>query len=103
MTNDVLLFTFKFCIFDQVHCHHCGKEVEIVAAMGEHDSILIQDDSHANIVKPPADFADSPGGTRQTQRLYKKMDKRFRSEERHGERRIYRTRQENTRAKVYEL
>lgn len=68
--------------------------------MGENDTILIQDDSHVNIVKPPADFADSPNGCRQTQRLYKKMDKRFRSEERHGERRIYRTRQETTRAKV---
>lgn len=63
------------------------------------DAIECVDDEGPNIVKPPADFADSPDGPRT--RLYKKLDKRFRSEERHGERRHYRNRQENTRAKVF--
>lgn len=74
--------------------------MEIVTALDESGD-LAQEDSPANIVKPPADFADSPDGARQpSTRLYKKLDKRFRSEERHGERRHYRTRQESARAKV---
>lgn len=90
----------------QVHCHNCGKQVEIVTAVsGSQETIPGADDETGpNIVKPPADFADSPDGPRtphHTTRLYKKLDKRFRSEERHGERRMYRTRQESTRAKVF--
>jgi len=92
---------------EQSHCHHCGKEME-----GKQQSNTISElagDSvesipyiEQDIVKPPSDFADSPVTTKTTQRLYKKMDKRFRSEERyHGERgRHYKTRQENIRAKV---
>lgn len=92
---------------DQSHCLHCGKEME-----GKQQSNTISElagDSvesipyiEQDIVKPPSDFADSPVTTKTTQRLYKKMDKRFRSEERyHGERgRHYKTRQENIRAKV---
>lgn len=86
----------------QVHCHHCGKEVEIVTAIGGSDEAL-DDVDRANIVKPPADFADSPDSsktTHHTTRLYKKIDKRFRSEERQAERRYYRNRQESMRAKV---
>lgn len=87
----------------QLHCHHCGKEVELFAAnAGSTESLLTGEPNGAdviNIVKPPADFADSPEGPRTT-RLYKKFDKRLRSEERHTERRLYRTRQENARAKV---
>ncbi|XP_017097944.3 uncharacterized protein [Drosophila bipectinata] len=94
---------------DQSHCLHCGKEME-----GKQQSNTISElagDSvesipyiEQDIVKPPSDFADSPVTTKTTQRLYKKMDKRFRSEERyHGERgRHYKTRQENIRAKSEE-
>ncbi|XP_055386242.1 mucin-2-like [Condylostylus longicornis] len=91
---------------DQIHCLHCGKEVEILAAAsGSQESIPPIDDEGADmLVKPPADFADSPITTKTSQRLYKKMDKRFRSEDRHGiERsRHYRSRQENVRAKSEE-
>lgn len=80
--------------------------MEIITAIsGSQETIdAAEEDVGPNIVKPPADFADSPDGPRTphlTNRLYKKMDKRFRSEERHGERRLYRTRQESARAKVY--
>lgn len=89
-------------------------------AAGSHEPITVRE--APNIVKPPADFADSPESAKCTQspsstntlqqpsslsttqhgnRLYKKLDKRFRSEERHGERKHYRYRQESTRAKVY--
>lgn len=94
---------------EQAHCLHCGKERE-----GKHHTNTVSElagdsvesipyiEQEADIVKPPSDFADSPVTTKTTQRLYKKMDKRFRSEERyHGERgRHYKTRQENIRAKV---
>lgn len=90
----------------QVHCHNCGKQVEIVTALsGSDETIVGVEEVVAPIVQPPADFADSPKGprnttTHHTTRLYKKMDKRFRSEERQGERRTFRSRHENTRAKV---
>lgn len=80
--------------------------MEIVTALGgSEEAITANDEERANIVQPPADFADSPDGPRSTShhhttRLYKKLDKRFRSEERHGERRHYRNRQESVRAKV---
>lgn len=88
-----------------MHCHNCGKQVEIVTAAGSVETLggSVEDEIVPTIVKPPADFADSPDGPRtphHTTRLYKKLDKRFRSEERHGDRRIYRSRQESARAKV---
>nr|XP_041631901.1 uncharacterized protein LOC108074348 isoform X1 [Drosophila kikkawai] len=97
---------------DQSHCLHCGKEMEGGKQPSHQNTISeLAGDSvesipyiEQDIVKPPSDFADSPVTTKTTQRLYKKMDKRFRSEERyHGERgRHYKTRQENIRAKSEE-
>lgn len=84
-----------------MHCHHCGKEVEIVAAVDDTEQEILAQEEASAIVKPPADFADSPEGTRQPQRIYKKLDRRLRSEERHGERKHYRSRKESERAKVW--
>lgn len=75
--------------------------MEIITALDDTEPNAQEEDvSAANIVKPPADFADSPEGQRQPiQRIYKKLDRRLRSEER-GDRRHYRSRQESARAKV---
>lgn len=85
------------------HCSHCGKEVDDPTVVcGDSVESLPYIDNEPDIVKPPSDFADSPVTNKTPQRLYKKMDKRFRSEERyHLERgRHYKTRKENIRAKV---
>lgn len=81
----------------------------VTAASGSQETLgggSAEDEIVPTIVKPPADFADSPDGPRtphHTTRLYKKLDKRFRSEERHGDRRLYRSRQESARAKVEQV
>lgn len=85
------------------HCTHCGKEVEEPSVVcGDSVESLPYIDNEPDIVKPPSDFADSPVTSKTPQRLYKKMDKRFRSEERyHNERgRHYKSRKDNIRAKV---
>lgn len=76
----------------QVHCLHCGKEVDIVTT-DDPERSLSSNGQQADIVQPPAGFADSPRQKHSTGRLYKKLEKRFRSEERsQGERRHHRYR-----------
>lgn len=83
----------------QVHCLHCGKEVDIVTTDDPERSIS-SNGQQPDIVQPPAGFADSPRIKHSTGRLYKKLEKRFRSEERtQGERRHHRYRPD-ARAKV---
>ncbi|XP_073961320.1 uncharacterized protein isoform X5 [Choristoneura fumiferana] len=78
----------------KAHCLHCGKEVHIVTATHEHDSMASRtshtDESYADatpdIVPAPAGFADSPNCTTSKKsangaRLYKKLEKRYRSED----------------------
>ncbi|PSN48301.1 hypothetical protein C0J52_19251 [Blattella germanica] len=90
-------------------CHHCGREVEKSLEEGEAATTTGgRETEPPDIVQPPAGFADSPEGPRNkpatSGRLYKKLEKRFRSEERsHGERRHHnRYRCDGARAKSEE-
>ncbi|KAK6626476.1 hypothetical protein RUM44_008949 [Polyplax serrata] len=79
-------------------CHQCGREFE-----GENVECETEEATE-EIVQPPAGFADSPENSKsKAYRLYKKQEKRFRSEERSGERRRHaRYRAETIRAKSEE-
>nr|CAD7443410.1 unnamed protein product [Timema bartmani] len=95
-----------------VLCHHCGREVDKSTLSGVEDGegpCERVETEQPDIVQPPAGFADSPEGPRgmkpSSGRLYKKLEKRFRSEDRggHGERRHHsRFRCEGVRAKSEE-
>ena len=79
----------------KVQCHNCGKEVDIVAAHPEDQATDQSEADRPEIVQPPAGFADSPNGLPKP-RLYKKLDRRHRNEDRSGgERRHHRNRSES--------
>lgn len=80
--SDSVFYSEADILEHQIHCHHCGKEVEVVTATadGSEESVVIIDDG-PDIVQPPEGFADSPNGPKKTPpalRYYK----RFRSEDR---------------------
>lgn len=77
----------------QVHCLHCGKEVDIVTTDDPDNKSLSSSNNNSatgndhhpapDIVQPPAGFEDSPRTNKHISgRLYKKLDRRFRSEDR---------------------
>lgn len=80
-------------------CHQCGREVEPEAEAAKTKGEPVPD-----IVQPPPRFADSPESSHgKAHRKFKKQEKRFRSEERTGERRRHhRTRTDGLRAKSEE-
>lgn len=83
----------------QVHCLHCGKEVDIVTT-DDTDETICNTVTQQVIVQPPAGFEDSPRTKHPPGRLYKKLDRRFRSEDRgQNEYRRHRYKQD-ARAKV---
>ncbi|CAH1105826.1 unnamed protein product [Psylliodes chrysocephalus] len=64
----------------QVHCLHCGKEVDIVTT-DDPDKSISSLENQEEIVQPPAGFEDSPR-IKASGRLFKKLERRIRSEER---------------------
>lgn len=82
-----------------MHCLHCGKEVDIVTTDDHEKSPNTNENHHQDIVQPPKGFEDSPR-IKTKERLFKKLDRRLRSEERAmAENRKYRYKQD-VRAKV---
>lgn len=80
--SDSVFYSEADILEHQIHCHHCGKEVEVVTAHadGSEESVVIVDDG-PDIVQPPEGFADSPNGLTRTPPALKYY-KRFRSEDR---------------------
>lgn len=80
--SDSVFYSEADILEHQIHCHHCGKEVEVVTAVadGSEESVVIVDDG-PDIVQPPEGFADSPNGITRTPPALKYY-KRFRSEDR---------------------
>lgn len=80
--SDSVFYSEADILEHQIHCHHCGKEVEVVTAVadGSEESVVIVDDG-PDIVQPPEGFADSPNGLTRTPPALKYY-KRFRSEDR---------------------
>jgi hypothetical protein len=80
--SDSVFYSEADILEHQIHCHHCGKEVEVVTAHadGSEESVVIMYDG-PDIVQPPEGFADSPNGMTRTPPALK-YHKRFRSEDR---------------------
>lgn len=80
--SDSVFYSEADILEHQIHCHHCGKEVEVVTATadGSEESVVIVDDG-PDIVQPPEGFADSPNGFTKIPPALKYY-KRFRSEDR---------------------
>lgn len=80
--SDSVFYSEADILEHQIHCHHCGKEVEVVTAVadGSEGSVVIVDDG-PDIVQPPEGFADSPNGLTKTPPALKYY-KRFRAEDR---------------------
>lgn len=80
--SDSVFYSEADILEHQIHCHHCGKEVEVVTAVadGSEESVVIVDDG-PDIVQPPEGFADSPNGLTKIPPALKYY-KRFRSEDR---------------------
>lgn len=80
--SDSVFYSEADLLEHQIHCHHCGKEVEVVTAVadGSEDSVVIVDDG-PDIVQPPEGFADSPNGLTKIPPALKYY-KRFRAEDR---------------------
>ncbi|CRK87140.1 CLUMA_CG000949, isoform A [Clunio marinus] len=80
--SDSVFYSEADILEHQIHCHHCGKEVEVVTAVadGSEESVVIVDDG-PDIVQPPEGFADSPNGLTKVPPALKYY-KRFRAEDR---------------------
>ena len=80
--SDSVFYSEADILEHQIHCHHCGKEVEVVTAVadGSEESVVIVADG-PDIVQPPEGFADSPNGLTKVPPALKYY-KRFRSEDR---------------------
>ncbi|XP_039294153.1 uncharacterized protein LOC111051707 isoform X2 [Nilaparvata lugens] len=72
-------------------CHHCGRHVECTASQPTtaQTTAVVERTATGDIVQPPAGFADSPRAPHRAARIYKKADKRFRSEERRHHARMH--------------
>ncbi|RZF37004.1 hypothetical protein LSTR_LSTR004692 [Laodelphax striatellus] len=71
-------------------CHHCGRQVECTASVpAAQSTAAVERTASGDIVQPPAGFADSPRAPHRAARIYKKADKRFRSEERRHHARMH--------------
>lgn len=80
--SDSVFYSEADILEHQIHCHHCGKEVEVVTAVGgSEESVVIVDDG-PDIVQPPEGFADSPNGITSKIPPALKYYKRFRSDDR---------------------
>jgi hypothetical protein len=83
--SDSVFYSEADIMEHQIHCHHCGKEVEVVTAVGggSEESVVIVDDG-PDIVQPPEGFADSPNGINNNNKIPPalKYYKRYRSEDR---------------------